>query len=160
MGMPDDNCGYELDDGTPCQRDAGWGTDSTIGHCKDHAQEWTIPQKLDEETINTLVGAAQSGAFKKHCAQVAGITPQTLRSWLAEGEDHAERDLDTALADLHLRFTRARAASAVQKLQNADDEFVLERSYGYIRQERKEHLVDEDADLDRDVVVDFEDVDT
>lgn len=30
-------CGYEADDGSVCQRSAGWGRDADSGPCKDHA---------------------------------------------------------------------------------------------------------------------------
>jgi len=141
-------CGQPTKDGGKCQRDAGWGLESDIGPCRDHAEEYRVPKKLDEETKNSLVGAAQAGAFKRHCAHVAGIAPSTLRDWLNRGEDHVTNDIDSPLADLYRRFQRARAAGAVSKLRDADDEFVLERSYGYTKTERKEHLVDDDADLD------------
>lgn len=132
-------CGEPTDNGTPCERDAGWGLDADIGPCRDHAQEWTVPDKLNEETKNQLIGAAQEGAFKKHCAQTAGITPQTLRNWLNRGEEHTENNLDSPLADLFLRFQQARAAGAVRRLQDARDEFVLERSYGYTKSQEIEH---------------------
>jgi hypothetical protein len=35
----EDICGYETDDGTLCQRDAGWGRDTDSGRCKDHHDE-------------------------------------------------------------------------------------------------------------------------
>jgi len=156
MTGQDNTCGEPCEDGTKCQRDAGWGTDSGIGPCRDHATEWAVPEKLDEETKHSLIGAAQAGAFKKHCALVAGITPQTLHNWLTDGEGHLENDIDSPLADLYLRFQRARAAGAVSKLRDADDEFVLERSYGYTKTERKEHLLDDDADLSEQLAEGFE----
>lgn len=35
----DDVCGYEKDDGSTCQRTAGWGRDADSGRCKDHHEE-------------------------------------------------------------------------------------------------------------------------
>jgi hypothetical protein len=89
--------------------------------------------------MSTLVGAAQEGAFKKHCAQVAGITPQTLRRWLNWGEEDVDKEIDSPCADLYVRYQRARGAGAIRRLKDANTEFVLERSYGYTKTE--EHQV-------------------
>lgn len=32
-------CGYEKDDGSRCQRVAGWGRDADSGRCKDHVED-------------------------------------------------------------------------------------------------------------------------
>lgn len=130
-------CGYVKDNDVPCQRPAGWGTPSELGHCKDHAEEYRVPRKLTEETKNQIIGAAQRGAFKKHCAMVAGITPQTLRNWLNQGEDHIQNDLETPLSEFYLRFQRARGAGAAERLSEVSPEFVLERSYGYTKTETR-----------------------
>lgn len=34
-----DICGFEKDDGSLCQRDAGWGRDADSGRCSDHVDE-------------------------------------------------------------------------------------------------------------------------
>jgi len=131
--MTENICGFEKDDGEPCKRPAGWGTPSQLGHCKDHAEEYRVPRKLTPDTKSSLIGAAQRGAFKKHCAQIAGITPQTLRNWLNQGEEHINTGLETPLSEFYLRFHRARAAGAAEQLSEASAEFVLERSYGYTK---------------------------
>lgn len=136
--MTENSCGYEKEDGEPCKRPAGWGTDASIGHCRDHAAEYRSPRKLDEETRQSLIGAAQTGAFKRHCAEVAGITPQTLRNWLSQGEEHTSKGVETPLAEFYLRFQRARSAGAVSKLRDVDPEFILERSYGYTKSQEVE----------------------
>lgn len=131
-------CGYEKDDGEPCQRPGGWGTDASIGHCRDHAEEYTTPRKLDEETRQALIGAAQTGAFKRHCADVAGIARSTLWEWLNQGEEHAANGMNTPLADFYRTFQRARGAGAVSRLREVDPEFILERSYGYTKSQEVE----------------------
>lgn len=137
--MTDEICGETRKDGNECQRDAGWGVDGkNTGPCMDHRADHTHAKKLTEERINQICGAAQEGAFKRHCAQISGITPQTLRNWLNEGEDDVEHDRDTPFADLYFRFHRARGAGAVKNLDNARSEFVLERSYGYTKTEKRE----------------------
>lgn len=132
-------CGEENADGSKCKREAGWGTDRDGGPCKDHAESYHDPKKLDEETKSTLIGAAQEGAFLKHCAMVAGITPRTLRNWLEWGEADEEAGVDSPCADLFFRFQRARGAGAVRRLKDVDSAFVLERSYEYTKTEKREH---------------------
>lgn len=155
--MTDAVCGYvkESDD-EPCQRPAGWGTPSDIGHCKDHAEEYTVPRKMDEQTKQSLVGAARRGAFKKHCARVAGITPQTLRNWLNQGEEHIANCMETPLSEFYLRFERARAAGAVERLEDVDPEFVLERSYGYTKTETHELTGEDGGPIQTEDVTDEE----
>lgn len=34
----EDICGYEKDDGSICERTAGWGRDADSGRCKDHVE--------------------------------------------------------------------------------------------------------------------------
>lgn len=136
----DDICGEQNADGTECKRDAGWGRgeDVNSGPCMDHVDDYHNPKKLTPETKSTLVGAAQEGAFKQHCAQVAGITEQTLRNWLNWGEADVENDVDSPCADLFLDFQRARGAGAVRRLKDVRSEFVLERSYDYTKTEERQ----------------------
>lgn len=137
--MSNDICGEETAAGEPCKRDAGWGREGVDdGPCVNHVDDFHNPDKLTEETKSTLVGAAQEGAFKEHCAQVAGITPRTLRKWLEWGEEDVENDVDSPCADLFFRYSRARGAGAVRRLKDVKSEFVLERSYGYTKTEQHE----------------------
>lgn len=142
-------CGEPTASGEPCQRPAGFGIEGvSVGPCKDHATEYRVPDKLNQDVRQKLTGAANAGAKLEHCAGVAGISRSTLWDWLSRGEDHAKRGLDTELADLYRTFQRARAAGAVKRLQNADDEFVLQASYGYTK--TTEHAVDMEADVETD----------
>lgn len=134
-----DRCGEPKPDGKPCKRPAGWGTENDSGPCADHRNERRALRKFNDQTRERILGAAQQGAFKIHCAQVAGITEQTLRNWLEWGERDLENGFDTELSQFHLDFHRARGAGAVKRLSNARDEFVLERSYGYTKREEIEH---------------------
>lgn len=138
--MTDDNiCGGEKENGEPCRRDPGWGLKGvTEGPCRDHIGNFHNPKKLTPDVKSTLIGAAQEGAFKQHCAQLAGISEQTLRNWINWGEEDIEKGIDSPCAGLYSEFMRARGAGAVNRLKDADTEFVLERSYGYTKSEKHE----------------------
>lgn len=132
----DSICGEEKENGEPCRRDPGWGREGiTEGPCRDHIGDFHNPKKLTPDVKSTLIGAAQEGAFKVHCAQLAGISEQTLRNWLNWGEEDVEKDIDSPCASLYSEYMRARGAGAVRRLKDADTEFVLERSYGYTKSE-------------------------
>lgn len=137
--MSDDICGEPRADGEPCQRPAGWGRDADSGPCVDHATEKRVLRQFDDATREQLLGAAETGAFKQHCAQYAGITEQTLRNWLNWGRDDLDNDEDTELAEFYLDWQRARGRGAVERLGDVDDEFALERGYGYTKTQKVEH---------------------
>jgi len=152
--MTDDKdiCGEPTADGTPCQRRTGFGRgeDVTTGPCMDHYKDRPELRKFTPERRERIIGAASSGAYKKHIAQMAQIKPETLTRWIDMGEKDEYNGLDTDLAEFYREWQRARGVGALQKLQNVEDEFVLERSYGYTKKERHEHLVDDDADLEEE----------
>lgn len=135
----DNTCGEPNAEGEPCGRQAGWGTPSDIGPCKDHAQEYRVPRKLTEEARSKILGAAQRGAFKQTCAAIAGVTPQTLRNWLNQGEQHVQDGLDTPLSEFYLAFQRAHAQGEVSTLQDCSSEFLAERAYGYTKTQELQH---------------------
>ena len=145
--MTDDICGEPTADGTPCQRPEGFGTEREGGPCMDHEQERPVLRKFTPERRERIVGAASSGAFKKHIAQMAEIDPDTLDRWLEMGKADEQNGLDTDLAAFYTDWQRARGVGALQKIQNVDDEFVLERSYGYTKTETRKHDVEEGGEM-------------
>lgn len=150
-----DICGEPKGNGEPCKRDPGWGREGVSkGPCMDHVGDFHNPKKLTPEVKNTLAGAAQEGAFKKHCAQLAEISRQTLENWLKWGEEDVKKDIDSPCADLYLTFQRARGTGAVRRLKDVDSEFVLERSYGYTKTE--EHQITGEGGGAIDVVINRE----
>jgi len=145
--MTDDICGEATAEGTPCQRPSGFGTDREDGPCYDHTQQRPVLRKFTPARRERIIGAASSGAFKKHIAQLAEIDPDTLERWLTMGQEDEQNGLDTDLAEFYTDWQRARGAGALQKLQNADDEFILERSYGYTKTETRKHDVEEGGEM-------------
>jgi len=138
-----DRCGFEMDDGSTCRRPAGWGMDASIGYCRDHAEHYHHPDKLTPEVQAQLEGIAEVGAKLKECAGVAGISPRTLRRWLDVGESDVEEGITSPLAELFVRFQRARARGAKTLLDQSSPEFILQSSYGYSTRTTTQSLEDE-----------------
>jgi len=132
--MTDDICGStDTATGEPCQRPAGWGTDSEIGPCKDHATAKAgRPSKFSEERKERILSAARQGTTKKGCARAGGIDESTLYDWFKKYPEFSKS------------FKEARAKGEQRLLQDEDvsPEFLLERSYGYTQSQEIEHSGD------------------
>lgn len=136
--MTKDICGEPTKEDEPCQREAGWGTQREVGPCIDHEQERPVLRKFTPKVRERIIGAAPSGAFKKHIAEMAEIDPDTLDRWLAMGEEDERNGLDTDLATFYTDWQRARGMGAIQTLNNCSDEFIAERAYGYTKSQEVE----------------------
>lgn len=147
--MSDDICGAECHDGSKCQHPAGWGTESDIGPCKTHdptadvdvgGREFT----LSEDDHKDLLDAARVGKSLRGCARSVGVSHNELRRYL------------DAHDSFRTNFARARGEGErkliEEGLRDADTDssmvrFLLARSFDYVKTERREHRVEEDADL-------------
>jgi hypothetical protein len=138
----DDICGVECVDGSDCQRPSGWGTDSDIGPCRTHDTSVRSddpahrPSKFDD-VRDDLLKAANSFKNIKQVANAGGLkSKKTLYTYLDEHPDF-----------LHA-FKRARADAADRLIRRGLDEnddidmgfvrFLLERSFKFVKTERKE----------------------
>lgn len=123
--MTDDICGHPTGDGGECQNPATEGDSCWIeshgGDVSGHGR----PSKL-EATWDDVMAAAEEGLTLEGIARVAGIGVSTLREWRTENDDFS-----AALA-------RARARGERDLIQEADAEFILERSFGYVKTEKRE----------------------
>lgn len=137
--MTEDICGEPTAAGEPCQREAGWGTQRDSGPCIDHEQERPVLRKFTPKRRERIIGAAPSGAFKKHIAQMAEIDPDTLNRWIEMGEKDDRNGLDTELATFYSDWQRARGMGAIRTLNNCSDEFIAERAHGYTKSQEVEH---------------------
>jgi hypothetical protein len=115
--MTDDICGAECTDGTPCENNAG----SCPWHGEGDSPDNGRPTKLDDETWDDCMAAAEQGLTLEGIARVAGIGVSTLREW----REHRD--------DFSAALSRARARGERRLIQDADAEFILERSYGYTK---------------------------
>jgi transposase-like protein len=122
--MTDEICGYQAQDG-PCQNPATEGDhcwiDSHGGDVDGHGR----PSKL-EDVWDDVMDAAERGLTLEGVARAAGIGVSTLRDWRSNHEDFSAA------------LRRARASAERDLITEADAEFVLERSYGYTKEQEVE----------------------
>jgi hypothetical protein len=132
-------CGYEIEPGRTCKRPAGWGTESDLGHCRDHAEDYAVPRKMKDDVVDDMIDIASMGAKKQDIAAYGGITAKTLREWLNRGERHVDDSIDSPFKTFYVRFQRARAEGAKNLLADSSAEFILQSSYGYTKRQAVEH---------------------
>lgn len=144
--MSDDTCTATKNDGEPCDYTAKYEDGKCGIHSEhnDRGDPGGRPSLLDKYRDDVLAGARQ-GMTKAGCARLAGVTEQTLHNWLNKNDEFFES------------FKRARAQGELQHLQSVNDrgsQFILERSFGYVKTEKRE-IMGEDGDaiqIDSDVV--------
>jgi len=88
------------------------------------------PSILDEYE-DKLLAAARKGLTYEGIARVAGVGVSTLHEWRDEHDQFSES------------LERARAKAERELIEDVDAEFVLERSYGYVKTERLEADIDQ-----------------
>lgn len=134
-----------LDNGQPVppnRRDEPCGNCNRLGHpCHHHGDDDTPaaggrPTKLTPDRREEILDAARIGTTMEGCARAAGIGVSTLYEWLSRGDDGEE-----PYAEFSEAFKRARAKGEqrlVAQVHQSKPEFILERSYGYVKTERRE----------------------
>lgn len=129
--MSKELCGYEdTTSGEPCQLTAS----QDDGLCHHHTQtdaraDGGRKSKFTEDRVSNILDAAEAGTTIEGCARAAGIHHSTLYQWLDEKEEFSEA------------FQRARSKGErelLDKVADKDPKFVLERSYEYIKTEKRE----------------------
>lgn len=129
--MSDGLCGYVKEtDGEPCKLPAS----REDGRCHHHSEvsdddSGGRPSKL-EDAWDDVMAAAEDGLTLEGIARTAGIGVSTLREWRTENDDFS--------AELR----RARSRGERELVRNANAEFILERSYGYTKEQEIEHTGD------------------
>ncbi|MCD2204421.1 helix-hairpin-helix domain-containing protein [Halobacterium sp. KA-6] len=100
------------------------------------------PSKL-EKYKDDILEAAREGLTYEGIARVAGVGVSTLHAWRDEHDQFSES------------LERARAEAERELIQDVDAEFVLERSYDYVKTEKREVDLDADVDGTHDVTAEF-----
>jgi hypothetical protein len=138
----DDICGAMTGDDEPCQNPATEGDSCWIeshgGHVSGHGR----PSLLDDYEEDILA-AAEKGLTYEGIARVAGIGVSTLHDWRDEHPDFSES------------LERARSRGERELIDDVDPEFILERSYDYVKTEKREVDLDADVDAAHDVTAEF-----
>ena len=137
MSGSTDPCGHPTADGEPCQNPA-----TEDGHCwlaehGGHAEPGR-PSTLEDHWDDIMTGARQ-GMTLEGCARLAGVDESTLHRWKADNEEFRKS------------LKRARAHGELQHLQTVNESgsrFILERSFGYVKTEKREHDIDADVKHD------------
>lgn len=126
--MTEEICGHPTGPESECQNPATEGENCWIeshgGSVSGHGR----PSLLEEYQDDILAGARQ-GMTLEGCARLAGIDESTLHRWINKHQDFRKS------------LRRARAHGELQHLQSVNDSgsrFILERSFGYIKTEKKE----------------------
>jgi len=123
-------CGHPTGDGGECQNPATEGDHCWIASHGGDVDGHGRPSLLDEYEDDILAGARQ-GMTLEGCARLAGVDESTLHRWKNKYEDFRKS------------LKRARAHGELQHLQSVNDrgsQFILERSFGYIKKEKREHM--------------------
>ena len=125
-----ETCNATKNDGDPCEYAAKY-EDGKCGIHTDHNPRQDPggrPSLLDEYEDDIMIGARQ-GMTLEGCARLAGVAEKTLHSWINNNEEFRKS------------LKRARAQGELKHLQTVNDrgsQFLLERSFGYVKTEKRE----------------------
>lgn len=149
-------CGHEeTTNGHPCQNPAGKGTGREIGPCHIHLDLQGRPSKFTDETARMAIEAVRDVFSIRGAALKVGVADATMLAWLDRSPDFVAED--GSVKDFSSAFARAQYDGyellAKAPLLRSDDidgshaRFLLSTVFDHVKTERKEHLVDDDADL-------------
>ena len=127
--MTDDEelCGETKADGEPCDYRAKYD-DGKCGVHTDEKDNFGRPSQVAEHEGDILTGARQ-GMTMEGLARLAGVAEKNLYVYLNKNPDFRKS------------LKRARAQGELKHLQSVNDSgsrFVLERSFGYVKTEKRE----------------------
>lgn len=125
----DQECGAATTGGDECSNPAGENGRCWIpSHNPEGSDENPNGRpSLLEEYRDEVLAAAEEGLTYEGIARVAGIGVSTLHDWRDEYPDFSES------------LERARSRAEREHIRNVDSEFVLERSFGYVKTEERKH---------------------
>jgi hypothetical protein len=134
----DDTCIATKNDGDPCTYTAKYDD----GKCGIHTDETDTgpgrPAEIDNHEDEILDGA-RKGMTLEGCARLAGVDESTLYRYLDRNDEFRKS------------LKRARAQGELKHLESVDDngsQFILERSFGYVKTEKREVEMDADHSFD------------
>jgi len=125
--MTDETCDATKNDGDPCEYAAKY-EDGKCGIHTDEKDNIGRPSEVDKHTDDILVGARQ-GMTMEGLARLAGVAEKNLYEYLNRNPEFRKS------------LKRARAQGELKHLQSVNDrgsQFLLERSFGYVKTEKRE----------------------
>lgn len=141
-----EECGEIKNDGDPCTYTASYD-DGKCGIHTDEKDNIGRPSEVAKHEDDLLVGARQ-GMNMQGLARLAGVDESTLYRYLNKEKNEEFRK----------SLRRARAQGELKHLQSVNDrgsQFLLERSFNYVKTEKHEVEMDADVDHSGDVTADF-----
>ena len=141
--MSDDVCGYPTANDTPCQHpttDDGDPNRCWIPSHNDEEGDFGRPRLLDDERKQQIIyTAVNSGLSVEHQANLAQVSPDTLRRALCCVETPRDPTLTTEEpCDFCEGYAQAHARGAMQVLDECRPEFRASASFGYVKEENHE----------------------
>ena len=124
----DEVCGEIKNDGEPCQYSPSYPDGKCGIHSDENEDDVGRPSEVAKHEDDLLVGARQ-GMTMQGLARLAGVAEKNLYEYLNRNEEFRKS------------LKRARAQGELQHLRSVNDSgsrFVLERSFGYQKTEKKE----------------------
>jgi len=155
-----DTCGYPTADDTPCQHPTT--DDGNPNRCWEDSHndaptnsgQSGRPKALDDEqTRQRVLVAVGQGLKVEHQAGLAGVSPDTLRRYLCCVETPRNPTLDSDPCEFCENYAQAHANGAREVLQDCSPEFIASASYGYIKEEKRQHTGEDGGSI----VIDYGD---
>ena len=138
-------CGYPTDggDGPPCQHPTTDDDDPDrcwIPAHNDTEGDFGRPRLLDDERKQQIIyTAVNSGLSVEHQANLAQVSPDTLRRALCCVETPREPELTTEEpCDFCEGYAQAHARGAMNVLDECRPEFRASASFGYVKEEKRD----------------------
>lgn len=124
-----DQCSAVKNNGELCTYEAKYADGKCGIHSDENGDTQGRPSEIAEREDDILTGARQ-GMTMEGCARLAGVDESTLYRYLDRNDSFRKS------------LKRARAHGELQHLQSVNDSgsrFILERSFGYVKTEKREH---------------------
>jgi len=151
-----DICGAETRDGSPCQRPAGWGTDSNGGRCKQHGGAGGRKPKhgryaaTRSESLQEKIRQYREEGSPAEMWEELAVLRAVLQEWLSDMETVDE---DGVSVLLDLQDSIRRTLDTINKIQTRSALTAAEVEYlqarvadifrSYVPKENREAALDE-----------------
>jgi len=149
MGMTDETCGETKNNGEPCTYKGKYKDGKCGIHTEHNEDSVGRPSEVADHEKDILAGAKQ-GMTMEGLARLAGVAEKNLYRYLNQNEEFRKS------------LKRARAQGELRHLQSVNDrgsQFILERSFGYVKTEKRE-LEHSGKGDDDEILIDFDNADT